>query len=82
MKLLTIHKSKGLEFHSVILLGIENETFWGKLEDERCAFFVGVSRAKERLILTESRERRLNAPPNRWKTSRSAHDEFFNYRVE
>ena len=82
VKLLTIHKSKGLEFHSVILLGIENETFWGKLEDERCAFFVGVSRAKERLILTESRERRLNAPPNRWKTNRSLHDEFFNYRVE
>lgn len=82
VKLLTIHKSKGLEFHSVILLGIENETFFGKLVDERCAFFVGVSRAKERLILTESRERRLNSPPNRWKTSRSAHDEFFNYRVE
>ena len=82
VKLLTIHKSKGLEFHSVILLGIENETIFGKLVDERCAFFVGVSRAKERLILTESRERRLNSPPNRWKTSRSAHDEFFNYRVE
>lgn len=81
VKLLTIHKSKGLEFHSVILLGIENETFWGKLEDERCAFFVGVSRAKERLILTESAERRLDSPPYRWKTSRSTHNEFFNYRV-
>lgn len=82
VKLLTIHKSKGLEFHSVILLGIENETFWGKLEDERSAFFVGVSRAKERLILTESAERRLDSPPYRWKTSRSTHDEFFNYRVD
>ncbi|OAL76235.1 DNA helicase UvrD [Acinetobacter sp. SFB] len=81
VKLLTIHKSKGLEFHSVILLGIENETFWGKLEEERCAFFVGISRAKERLILTESAERRLDSPPYRWKTSRSTHDEFFNYRV-
>ncbi|MDM1271694.1 UvrD-helicase domain-containing protein [Acinetobacter indicus] len=82
VKILTIHKSKGLEFHSVILLGIENETFFGSLADNRCTFFVGVSRAKERLILTESRERRLNAPPNKWKTSRTAHDEFFNYRVE
>lgn len=82
VKLLTIHKSKGLEFHSVILLGIENETFFGNLADNRCAFFVGVSRAKERLILTESAERRLDSPPYRWKTSRSAHDEFFNYRVE
>lgn len=82
VKILTIHKSKGLEFHSVIMLGIENETFWGKLEDERCAFFVGVSRAKERLILTKSAERRLDSPPNRWKISRVAHDEFFNYQVK
>lgn len=82
VKLLTIHKSKGLEFHSVILLGVENETFWGKLENERCAFFVGISRAKERLILTESTERHLDNPPPRWATHRNPHDEFFNYRVE
>ncbi|MEW9150777.1 3'-5' exonuclease [Acinetobacter indicus] len=82
MKLLTIHKSKGLEFHSVILLGIENETFWGQLENERCAFFVGVSRAKERLILTESRQRPLNSPPRGWRTSRNPHHEFFSYRVD
>jgi superfamily I DNA/RNA helicase len=82
VKLLTIHKSKGLEFHSVILLGIENETFWGQLENERCAFFVGVSRAKERLILTESRQRPLNSPPRGWRTSRNPHHEFFSYRVD
>lgn len=82
VKLLTIHKSKGLEFHSVILLGIENETFWGQLENERCAFFVGVSRAKERLILTESRQRLLNSPPRGWRTSRNPHHEFFSYRVD
>lgn len=82
VKLLTIHKSKGLEFHSVILLGIENETFWGKLENERCAFFVGISRAKERLILTESRQRPLKSPPRGWRTSRNPHHEFFSYRVD
>lgn len=82
VKLLTIHKSKGLEFHSVILLGIENETFWGPLENERCAFFVGVSRAKKRLILTESRQRPLNSPPRGWRTSRNPHHEFFSYRVD
>lgn len=82
VKLLTIHKSKGLEFHSVILLGIENETFWGKLEDERSAFFVGVSRAKERLILTKSGQRPLNSPPRGWRISRNPHHEFFNYRVD
>lgn len=82
VKLLTIHKSKGLEFHSVVLLGIENETFWGKLEDERCAFFVGVSRAKERLILTESKNRPLNTPPYKWSENRTPHKEFFSYRVD
>ena len=79
VKLLTIHKSKGLEFHSVILLGIESETFWGKLEDERCAFFVGISRAKERLLLTVSENRYLANPPKNWKTDRNPHVEFFEY---
>ncbi|WP_459660366.1 hypothetical protein ACL9Z5_003081 [Acinetobacter calcoaceticus] len=82
VKILTIHKSKGLEFHSVILLAIEKEAFWAKLEDERCAFFVGVSRAKERLVLTESQKRQLDSPPYRWKENRSTHEEFFNYRVD
>lgn len=82
VKILTIHKSKGLEFHSVILLAVEKEAFWSKLEDERCAFFVGVSRAKERLILTESQTRPLDSPPYRWKENRSTHEEFFNYRVD
>ena len=49
IRIMTIHKSKGLEFHSVIMLAVENETFWGKKDAERCAFFVGVSRAKQRL---------------------------------
>lgn len=39
VRILTIHKSKGLEFHSVIMLGIEKETFWGNAEEERCTFF-------------------------------------------
>ncbi|UZA42715.1 ATP-dependent helicase [Moraxella bovis] len=38
VRILTIHKSKGLEFHSVIMLGIEKETFWGNAEEERCIF--------------------------------------------
>ena len=46
VRIMTMHKSKGLEFDSVILLGVENQTFWGKADEERCAFFVGVSRAK------------------------------------
>ncbi|MBK8334733.1 MAG: ATP-binding domain-containing protein [Acidimicrobiaceae bacterium] len=51
VRILTIHKSKGLEFHTVVVLGVETETFWGKPADERAAFFVGISRAQQRLEL-------------------------------
>jgi len=54
VRFLTIHKSKGLEFHSVIMIGIETQTFWGKAQEERYGFFVGVSRAKDRLMITTS----------------------------
>ena len=68
VRILTIHKSKGLEFDSVIILGVENETFWGKKADERCAFFVGMSRAKRRLVLTTCQTRRTPpGNPYRWR---------------
>ena len=38
IRIMTIHKSKGLEFHSVIMLAVEKETFWGDKDAERCAF--------------------------------------------
>ncbi|MBW5414763.1 MULTISPECIES: ATP-dependent helicase [Pseudomonas] len=80
IRLLTIHKSKGLEFHSVIMPAIETQTFWGKAYDERCAFFVGVSRAKDRLMITscDRRFRPLGNPP-RWQERRSPHGEFISY---
>lgn len=80
VRIMTMHKSKGLEFDSVILLGVENQTFWGKADEERCAFFVGVSRAKRRLIMTVS-ERRETPPskPYRWVEQRAAHVEFLSY---
>lgn len=80
IRILTIHKSKGLEFDSVILLGVEDQTFWGKADEERCSFFVGVSRAKRRLIMTSCAER--ERPPsytNRWDTQRTSHSEFLSY---
>ena len=80
VRILTIHKSKGLEFDSVIILGVEDQTFWGKAEEERCAFFVGVSRAKRRLVLTVS-ARRETPPSNpyRWREKRNPHEEFLSY---
>jgi superfamily I DNA/RNA helicase len=52
VRIMSIHKSKGLEFDTVIMMGVEGETFWGKIDEERSACFVGISRAKNRLLLT------------------------------
>ncbi|OOR87269.1 ATP-dependent helicase [Moraxella bovis] len=80
VRILTIHKSKGLEFHSVIMLGIEKETFWGNAEEERCTFFVGVSRAKQRLLLTYSQEReKPQGYTQRWNVNRNKHKEYWKY---
>lgn len=80
VRILTIHKSKGLEFDSVIIMAVENEIFFGKLVDERCAFFVGISRAKRRLVLTNAlfRERPVGYT-KRWDEHRSVHEEFVGY---
>lgn len=82
VRILTIHKSKGLEFDSVIIMAIENEMFFGDQEANRCAFFVGVSRAKRRLVLTYSDERAR--PDNyfgRWETTRTVQTEYINYAL-
>lgn len=53
--IMSIHKSKGLEFESVIVLGLEDEAFWNfknKPKDETYTFFVALSRAKTRVIFT------------------------------
>jgi superfamily I DNA/RNA helicase len=80
VRILTIHKSKGLEFHSVILMGVEHQAFFGKIDDERAAFFVGISRAKQRLVLTSVEHRpRPKAQVKRWDEKRTAQEEFLGY---
>jgi superfamily I DNA/RNA helicase len=80
VRIMTIHKSKGLEFDTVVMLGIEKQTFWGKREDERSAFFVGISRAKRRLYLTVAEHRdRPEGHKGRWDENRTPDSEFLNY---
>ena len=80
VRIMTIHKCKGLEFDSVIILGIENETFWGELEAERSAYFVAISRAKRRLYLTVAEHREKPKGANRyWSEVRSPQEEFLGY---
>jgi superfamily I DNA/RNA helicase len=83
VRIMTIHKSKGLEFDTVIILGVETETFWGNADEERSAFFVGISRAKRQLCLTTSKHRgRPDGYSRRWDEERSPHQEFLGYATE
>lgn len=80
VRIMTIHKSKGLEFDTVVIMGVESQTFWGNADEERCAFFVGVSRAKRRLVLTYANERpRPHNFGRRWAVDRTPHQEFIAY---
>ncbi len=52
---MTIHKSKGLEFHTVIFLGLEDSQWWAfsnQPDEEKRGFFVAFSRAIERVCFT------------------------------
>ncbi|HTU68253.1 MAG TPA: ATP-dependent helicase [Steroidobacteraceae bacterium] len=82
VRIMTIHKSKGLEFDTVAIFGVENETFWGKPDDERAAFFVGISRAKCRLWLTHvSRRARPSGKVKYWNEARTLQKEFIGYAL-
>ncbi len=64
--LMTLHTAKGLEFKIVFLAGVEEGlipfTFGGKdtdIEEERRLFYVGMTRAKDELLLLHARSRFL-----------------------
>ncbi|MCZ7421925.1 ATP-dependent helicase [Verrucosispora sp. WMMA2121] len=53
--LLTAHRSKGLEYHTVFFLGLDDQQWWAHHLDpaeSTSTFFVGLSRAAQRLIFT------------------------------
>lgn len=60
--IMTIHKSKGLEYNTVLFVGLEDSAFWSfksQAESDKKAFFVALSRAKKRIIFTFSRSREV-----------------------
>lgn len=69
--LMTLHASKGLEFPVVFLAGCEEGlipcTLWRDVdvEEERRLFYVGMTRAKETLVLSASSERPWVGPAER-----------------
>jgi DNA helicase-2/ATP-dependent DNA helicase PcrA len=65
--LLTLHAAKGLEVPVVFIVGCEDGLLplcWGPIDEEALAeerrlMFVGMTRARQRLILTHARKRRV-----------------------
>ena len=58
--LMTIHKSKGLEYHSVIFIGLDDGAWWSFSKDEiegTAGFFVAFTRAKQRVAFTYCAQR-------------------------
>jgi DNA helicase-2/ATP-dependent DNA helicase PcrA len=64
--LMTLHNAKGLEYDTVFIVGCEEGSFphmraleEGGEEEERRLCYVGITRARRRLYMTWTRERRL-----------------------
>ena len=70
--LMTLHSAKGLEFKVVFIVGMEDGIFphqnsfceAGGLEEERRLCYVGITRAKEKLYLSNARKRMLYGKEN------------------
>jgi len=75
--IMTIHKSKGLEYDVVYFVGLEDSAFWNfknQPEEDRCAFFVALSRAKKEILFTFCKYRYSNRYPEQ---SHNQINEFF-----
>ncbi|MBR1799785.1 MAG: UvrD-helicase domain-containing protein [Bacteroidales bacterium] len=77
VSLMTIHASKGLEFPYVFVVGMEEQIFpsfmaisRAELEEERRLFYVAVTRAEKRVMLSYAMSRYHNGRSNSGERSR------------
>jgi DNA helicase-2/ATP-dependent DNA helicase PcrA len=75
--LMTLHSAKGLEFPLAFIIGLEenliphfNSAKEGQVEEERRLFYVGLTRAKEKIHLTSAARRRVFGKEERPAPSR------------
>ncbi|HVY55738.1 MAG TPA: 3'-5' exonuclease, partial [Thermodesulfobacteriota bacterium] len=75
--LMTLHSAKGLEFPHAFIIGLEenlmphfNSAKDGEVEEERRLFYVGLTRAKEKVYLSSAARRRVFGKEERPTPSR------------
>jgi DNA helicase-2/ATP-dependent DNA helicase PcrA len=79
VQLMTLHSAKGLEFPLVFIAGLEDGLFphqrsvqesGGRLEEERRLCYVGMTRAREQLVLSYAEVRRMYGSESHNRPSR------------
>jgi DNA helicase-2/ATP-dependent DNA helicase PcrA len=78
VQMMTLHSAKGLEFPLVFLVGLEEGLFPssrsleepGRLAEERRLAYVGITRARQKLILSYAEVRRIHGQDNYGQPSR------------
>lgn len=84
VRILTVHKCKGLEFSRVVVLAVEKQFFWGANDvDVKSEFFVAISRAKDELVLTYADFRaKPDGANHHWREEPAPHYELLDYADE
>ncbi len=77
VQMMTLHSAKGLEFPVVFMVGMEEGIFpsersqdEARLDEERRLCYVGITRARQKLILSNTEQRRLYGRDNYNRPSR------------